>query len=514
MNESHQNSNARIAKNTIFLYFRTLLIIGIGLYISRAILQTLGVEDFGIYNVVGGIVLMFSFINSGMVASTQRFISYELGKKDAGRLREVFSMAVSVHLLLALIILVLAETIGLWFLNARMNIAPERLYAANWVYQCSILAFVLTVLSVPYNACIVAHEHMKAFAYVSILDYSLRLLAVLLLPFVPYDKLIVYSISILLIAVIIRLIYGLYCKYHFEECAYQFSRDKRLFTEMFSFAGWSFIGNLGFSVKDQGINILINLFFGAVVNAARGIAYQVSSVVSSFMANFQMAINPQITKRYASGETDSMLRLVFASAKYSFFLLMIIVIPLWIRAPYVLELWLGNVPDYTVTFLRLVLIMLLVDSMANPLVVAMQATGKIRNFQLVIALIMVSNLPISYCVLKMGADAYSVMYVAIATSVVGLFARLLLLRALIPFDFGGFVKNILVRNFVVFFLSSLVPLGASSYIQNNFIGLISVVTVSMVFSLVVIYFIGFQSFERVYFVNKIVNRAKSILRRE
>ena len=512
MRESHQSSNARVAKNTIFLYFRTLLIIGIGLYISRAILQTLGVEDFGIYNVVGGIVLMFSFINSGMVASTQRFISYELGRNDATRLRQVFSMAVSVHLLLALIILLLAETIGLWFLNTRMNIAPDRLHAANWVYQCSILAFMLTVLSVPYNACIVAHEHMKAFAYVSILDYLLRLLAVILLPFFPNDKLIVYAISILLTSLIIRLIYGIYCKRHFSECRYHFFRDKKLFGEMFSFAGWSFIGNLGFSVKDQGINILINLFFGAVVNAARGIAYQVSSVVSSFMANFQMAINPQITKRYASGEIDSMMRLVFAGAKYSFFLLMIIAIPLWIRAPYVLELWLGNVPDYTVVFLRLVLIMLLVDSMANPLVVAMQATGKIRKFQLVIAIIMLSNLPIVYFFLKIGAEAYSVMYVAIATSFVGLIARLLLLRELILFDIWSFFKDILLRNCVVCLLGVSIPFLVSLYLCDNFIGLTSIVLISIISSFIVIYFIGLQSSERSFLVNKIVDCKKFLIR--
>lgn len=512
MTESHQTSNARVAKNTVFLYFRTLLIIGIGLYISRAILQALGVEDFGIYNVVGGIVLMFSFINSGMVASTQRFISYELGRNDAIRLRQVFSMAVSVHLLLALIILVLAETIGLWFLNTHMNIAPERLYAANWVYQCSIFAFIVIVLTVPYSASIVAHEHMKAFAYGSVLDYVLRLLAVLLLPFVPHDKLIVYSISILLVTVITRLGYVIYCRYHFSECSYLFSRDKSLFMEMFSFAGWSFIGNLGFSVKDQGINILINLFFGAAVNAARGIAYQVSTVVSSFMANFQMAINPQITKRYASGETDSMLRLVFASAKYSFFLLMIIVIPFWIRAPYVLELWLGNVPDYTVAFLRLVLIMLLVDSMANPLLEAMQATGKIRNFQLVVAIIMLSNLPLSYCILKLGADAYSVMYVAIATSVAGLVARLLLLRASIPFDIWGFIKNILVRNFVVLILGFLAPFWVSSHFYDNFAGMIGVIFVSLISSLVIIYIIGLQPSERAFLVNKIVRYSKKNIR--
>ena len=505
MNKSHQSNNVRVAQNTVFLYFRTLLIIGIGLYISRAILQTLGVEDFGIYNVVGGIVLMFSFINSGMVASTQRFISYELGRNDTNRLRQVFSMALSVHFLLALIILFLAETLGLWFLNTRMNIAPDRLHAANWVYQCSILAFILTVLSVPYNACIVAHEHMKAFAYVSILDYLLRLLVVILLPFFQNDKLIVYSISILLVALLIRLIYGIYCKHHFIECKYHLFRDKKLFGEMFSFAGWSFIGNLGFSVKDQGINILINLFFGAAVNAARGIAYQVSSVVSSFMANFQMAINPQITKRYASGEIDSMMRLVFASAKYSFFLLMIIAIPLWICAPYVLKLWLGNVPDYTVTFLRLVLIMLLVDSMANPLVVAMQATGKIRKFQLVIAIIMLSNLPVGYCFLKMGADAYSVMYIAIVTSFIGLIARLLLLRELIPFNLGIFFKTVIWRNLLVCAFACVLPWVSSSHIASDFKGLLLVCIISIPASFITIFLIGLHSLERKFILYKIRN---------
>lgn len=497
------SNNTRIAKNTLFLYFRMLFTVVVGLYTSRVILQVLGIEDFGIYNVVGGVVMMFSFLNSGMVASSQRFISYELGRKNIGRLKKVFSTSISIHILLALLIFLLAETVGLWFLNARLNIAAERMFAANWIYQCSILTFMLTVVNVPYNACIVAHEHMKTFAYISILEVFLKLVVVIVLPFLPFDKLIVYSSLVLLIALVIRLIYGIYCSYHFEECKYHLVRDKSLFTDMFSFAGWSFIGNLGFTAKAQGINILINLFFGTAVNAARGIAYQVSSVIGGFMSTFQMALNPQITKRYASGEIESMFQLVFCGAKYSFFLLMIIVIPFYIRAPYVLQLWLGIVPNYTVVFLRLVLIMLLIDSMATPLVTAMQATGRIRNFQLVISLIMLANLPISYIVLKSGGESYSVMYVAIVTSLIGLIARLCLLNALVPFDFWKFMRNILLRNFIICALAGIIPFYASQYIADDFCGLLIIVGFSLLVSLAVIYSAGLEKQERSFFVERL-----------
>lgn len=497
------NTNGRIVKNTVFLYLRTLFNIVVGLYTSRVILQVLGVEDFGIYNVVGGIVMMFSFINSGMVAATQRFISYELGRKNIVRLNQVFSMAIIVHFLLMALIFLLAETFGLYFLNFRMNIAQERMYAANWVYQCSVLGFMLSVASVPYSACIIAHEHMKIYAGISILDHLLKLLAVLILPFFTVDKLIVYAILIFLIAFLIRISNTIYCKCHFSECKFRFIKDKQLFHEMFSFAGWSFLGNLGFSVKDQGINILINLFFGTAVNAARGIAYQVSAVISGFMANFQMAMNPQITKRFAAGEVNSMLNLAFCGSRYSFFLLMIIVIPFYIRAPYILDLWLGNVPPYTIIFLRLVLIMLLVDSMANSLVVAMQATGKIRDFQIVISVIMLVNLPISYAILKIGADAYSVMYVAIATSLLGLFARLYLLHRLVPFRYMDFIQGVILRNLLVCILAAIFPVYISNYLPNNFVGLLVICMLSLLFSVSAIYFLGLQHEERGYLLARI-----------
>ena len=305
-------SNKRIAKNTLLLYFRMLLIIIVGLYTSRVVLNTLGVSDYGIYNVVGGIVAMLAFLNSAMVAASQRFISFELGTGNIERLKKVFCTSVSIHIVLAGIIFLIAETIGLWFVNTHLNISIERMEAANWVYQCSILTLLLTVVSVPYNSCIVAHEHMKAFAYVSIVEAVLKLLIVYLLLLGNFDKLILYSILVVAVALIIRIIYGIYCKQHFEECTYRFVFDKQLFKEMFAFAGWSVIGNLGFSFKDQGSNIILNLFFGTTVNAARGIALQVNGIISNFSNNFTRSLTPQNTTKYSVGDVVSSVKFVFA----------------------------------------------------------------------------------------------------------------------------------------------------------------------------------------------------------
>ena len=283
----------------------------VGLYTSRVVLGTLGVDDYGVYNVVGGVVAMLGFLNSAMTAASQRFISFELGTGNRERLKEVFSTSVLIHVVIALIILVLAETVGLWFLNHKINISADRMVAANWVYQCAILSFMLTVVSVPYNASIVAHEHMKAFAYISILDVFLKLLIVYILVVIPFDKLISYAILLLSVALVIRLIYGRYCALHFGECRFRLSWNKRLFKEMFSFAGWSIIGNLGFAIKDQGSNIVLNLFYGVSLNAARGIALQVNGVVSNFYQSFIMAINPQITKQYAAGNVEESVNLVY-----------------------------------------------------------------------------------------------------------------------------------------------------------------------------------------------------------
>ena len=300
------NTNKRIAQNTLFLYFRTLVILLVSLYTSRVVLNVLGIDDYGIYNVVGGIVLMFQFLNVGMIDVSQRFLTYELGKNDGQQLQKVFSTSLIIHLIIIFFLLILAETVGLWFLNHKMNIPTSRIIAANWVFQFSILTFIIKIFSVPYNASIVAHEHMKVYAYVSILEVILQLAIVFLLKGSASDKLILYAILMSFVTLLVSIMYTLYCKKYFKECKFRNDIDKQLLHKMLSFAGWSFLGNIGYSLKMQGINILINLFFGPAVNAARGVAYQVNAGIYNFVSNFQIAMKPQITKRYAMGDTNSM----------------------------------------------------------------------------------------------------------------------------------------------------------------------------------------------------------------
>jgi O-antigen/teichoic acid export membrane protein len=396
-----------------------------------------------------------------------------------------------------------------------MNIDPERMAAANWVYQCSVFSFLLTIISVPYNACIVAHEHIKAYAYVSIYEAIVKLLIVFSLAWFTFDKLKLYAILTLLLSGSIRIIYGIYCKRHFNECKFHFTTDKKLFREMMRFAGWSFIGNIGFAFKNQGINILINLFFGVTVNAARGIAYTVTSHVSGFVSNFQMAMNPLITKQYAAGNINSMIRLVFRGSKYSFFLLSFIAIPVFIKTPYILQLWLGIVPGYSTMFLRLALVMALIDSMAGPLVTAMQATGRIRNFQIIIAGIMLINLPVSYLILRLGGNPYSVMYVAIFTSLLGLVVRAILLNSLIRIQLKTYLKSVIIKCFSVISLSVLIPFYVSFHIKDNFYGLLLICIISVLSVAFTIFFVGLNRKEQIYVAKRIgifIDKLKKLLR--
>lgn len=448
-------ANKRIAKNTLFLYLRTLVYLCVNLYTIRLLWRVLGVDNYGIYNVVGGIVFMFAFLNNAMVASSQRFLSFELGRGNKERLQRTFSVSVTVHVLLALIVLVLAETLGLWFLNYKMNIPPGRMGAANWVYQCSIAAFLLTVISVPYNACIVAHEHMKVFGYFGILEVILKLVIVLVVAALPLDRLITYSILVVAVSVVMRLIYGIYCSRHFEECHLIKFHDKSLMKEMFAFGGWSFLGNMGFSVRDQGANILINLFFNVAVNAAKGISNQIGTVINSFASNFTMAMNPQITKRYAMGEMDAMMSLLIKGCKFSLLLMSTVAVPLIIASETVLTLWLGHVAPYTVGFLRLVLAMALIDCVVSPITTALQASGKIKKFQILISVIMVSSLPVSWLWLKLDANPYIIMVVGILTSVVALLTRLSLLHEQIPFSYGKYFMSVYGRNIIYIFILSI-----------------------------------------------------------
>ena len=354
-------NNKRIAKNTLMLYIRMLFIMVVSLYTSRVVLQALGVEDFGVFNVVGGIVTMFTFINSAMVSSTQRYLNFELATGNESKLKSVFNTSVQIHAIIAITIIVLGETIGLWFLLEKLVIPEGRMTAAIWVYQCSILSCAVNIMSAPYNADIIAHEKMSAFAYISVLEVSLKLLIVYLLWLSPYDKLIVYAILTLMIQIIIRSIYSGYCHKHFTESKLVWQFNKPLFKEMSGFAGWSFVGNLASILFNQGLNMMLNIFFGPVINAARGIAVQVQSTVTQFVTGFQTAINPQITKNYAEGNLEQMHSLMFRSARFSFLLLYFISLPVLLETKFLLTIWLKEVPENTIIFTQFILINQLID---------------------------------------------------------------------------------------------------------------------------------------------------------
>lgn len=477
----------------------------IGLYTSRVILEVLGVNDYGIYNVVGGIVSMFAFLNSAMTAASQRFISFELGSRNFEKLKKVFSTSIEIHLVIAFIIFLLTESIGLWFLNTKLNISPDRMVAANWVYQSAILSFMLTVVSVPYNACIVAHEHMQAFAYISILEVVLKLVIVFLLIIIPYDKLIIYSILVLSVALIIRVIYGSYCKKHFSECSFYLIYDKKLFREMFGFAGWSLIGNLGFAIKDQGSNIVLNLFYGTVLNAARGVAIQVNGVVSSFSSNFIMALNPQITKQYASGNIDQSINLVYAGCRCSFYLLSIITVPILINIDYILSLWLGaNVPLYTSEFLFYTLWASIIASMATPIVNALHATGKIRAFQVIIFFIMICEMPLTYLILSLGYEPYYMMFATLFVTFVGLIARFILLKQQVnKYSISYFIFNILIKNLTLIIISYGISLIIKNNLPENFLYFIITTLITFFITISIIYSLGITKKERVLVNDKL-----------
>lgn len=484
---------------------RMLFSIIVSLYTVRVVWKVLGIEDYGVYNIVGGIVTMFEFLRSAMITSSQRFYAYEIGR-GGNELRKIFSLSLTVHFLLAVIILLIAETVGLWFVNYKLNIPTERYYAANWVYQCSVIAFLINVISVPYNACIVAHEKMNVYGYMGILEVSLKLLIVFMLMVIPGDKLIIYSVLVVSVYSLMRILYGIYCKRHFPECRYQYQIDRNLTKQMFSFIGWSFAGNLGYSVREQGLNIMLNMMFNVAVNAAKGIATQVGAVLSGFATNFQMALSPQITKRYASGDIRSMMDLVFAGCKYSVFLMMVIVVPLILAASTILKLWLNEIAPYTVGFVQLTLLLVLVESITNPLTTSIQATGQIRKYQIWVSIIMVSNIPISWCLLKIIPDPLLVMVVCILSCIIAIIVRLYILHGLIEFSYRAFLKRVVIRILAVFLIVSVASGGLYGMMSTkieSLLVLISYGVSSVALSIVIIYFVGLENAER-SFVKRIL----------
>ena len=496
------SANKRIAKNTLVLYVRMLFTMGISLFTSRVILQTLGVEDYGISSVVGGVISMFTFINAAMVSSTQRYLNFELVRGDANQLRSVFSTSLEIHALIALAIIVLSETVGLWFLNEKLVIPEARMTAAMWVYQCSILSCAVSIMSTPYNAVIVAHEKMSAFAYISILDVSLKLLVVYLLVVLPFDKLIILAILNLLVQLFIRYIYTLYCHRHFPESYFQFRFNKTLFKEMFGFAGWSFWGNLAAILYTQGLNMMLNIFFGPIVNAARGIAVQVQSAVQQFVGGFQTALNPQITKNYASNNLPQMHSLMFRSARFSFLLLFFLSLPVLMETNFILTLWLKTVPDDAVVFTQIMICISLIYTTANPCVIANQATGKVKIYQMVVGGILLLILPISYVVLKLGAPAYSVFIVHFCIESLAQFSRMYMLRKLIHLPLWQYMKNIYIPIVSTVAIAIILPLVVRMQVAEGWLRFLAVGFTCVLSVGASSYFIGFTKQERVFFLDK------------
>lgn len=403
MSENLSN-NKRIAKNTLLLYLRMFVIMATQLYTSRVVLSTLGVVDYGIYNVVGGVVAMFGFLNSAMATATQRFLTFELGKKNIDGQIKIFNTSIQIHLLLAIIIFVLAETVGLWFLNHKMVIPLDRIEAAQWVFHCSIISSLIVVMSVPFNASLIAHEKMSAFAYISIIEVFLKLLIVFVLMVLDIDKLKLYAVLLLFVQTIIILIYNSYCVRKFEEIQFRRIFDKGYFKKMITFSGWNILGVGANLCSGQGVNILLNMFFGPTVNAARAVTMQAMNAISQFSSNFMMAVNPQITKSYAVNNKEYLYDLIFKSSRVTFLLMSFLVIPLLFETPFILELWLKNVPEYTVHFFRLSLIIAIFDSLSLPLSQAIGATGNLKYYQITVGGLLLLILPVSYIFLKYGGS--------------------------------------------------------------------------------------------------------------
>lgn len=506
------SSNKRLAKNTVLLYMRTVAVMIISIFTSRVILHSLGIEDYGTYNVIGGFVAMFSLLGGTLVSATQRFINVELGKKEGGNPNEVFCTAMGIHIGLASVMFLALETFGLWFLNYKMNIPDGRMFAANVVFQCSILAFLLNIVCMPYNAIIIAYERMKAFAYISLYDVIVKLLISYALFLFLYDRLIIYAILLMVLAISERSIYSIYCKRHFpEDTKFHIVKEKQAYIRQTSFAAYTFLGSFAAILANHGVNIVLNIFCGVAVNAARAISMQVLHAVSKFVSDFTVALNPQITKTYAAGELDKSMELVYRGAKFSYFLMFTFSIPLIFLTPEILNLWLGHYPDHTITFVRLTLIYGLVTVLSKTLITEILATGKIQANAFIIGGLRILILPLSYLVLWLGYDAYMVYYVMIVIDSISIFTRLYILKNVTGVKMIGYIKNVLIPVMLASIISCAICYIIWRQLPSTLPYNMLYVVTCLAVCIIVIACIGISSNERqmiMFGINKVVSKIK------
>ena len=495
--------NKRVAKNTVILYFRMLFQMVVYLYTSRVVIRELGMEDYGIYDVVGAAIGIMMFLNNSMLNCTQRFITFAIGKSDSEYLKKVYSVSLTIHLVLALLVIVFGETVGLWYVCNEMVIPASRFDAALVVYHCSLVAAVFMVVNVPYNSAIIAYEKMTAFAAITILDVCLKLLIILLIPFVAGDKLKNYALMMLAEAFLIRLIYSFYCKYKFKNLQYVWVKSRSLYKEMLGFAGWSTFGNFAYVCNIQGMNLLLNAFGGALLNAARGAAFQVQVAVTSFTASFQTAINPQITKSYAAGDYAAMNKLVLRSSRFSFFLLLLIALPLALEMPQILSVWLTNVPPYAVVFTRLLLCVTLVEAVANSMMIGVSATGKIRNYHIVIGLTLICALPLAWLLLKVTGNPAMAFVAQLVMVLVAQFLRLFFCRKLFKFSISLFIKEVFIPIMKVGVCAVIPSYLAHCYFGVGILPSVAVVAVAIVSVIASVALLGLTKGERDFILTKL-----------
>lgn len=491
MSSSQSDNTKRIAKNTLMLYVRMFVMMLIGLYTSRVILQALGISDLGLYNVAGGVVGMFAFLNGTLSSGTQRFLTFEIGSGNETKLKRVFESAMTLHALLAVVIIILSETIGLWYLYNKLNIEDGRFTAAMWCFQLSVLTMAISVIQIPFNAAIIAHEKMSVYAYMSIYDAATKLLGAYLVQISSFDRVISYSLIITIFTLISILIYNTYCRRKFKECSFTFGYDKAIFKDMLNFSGWNTIGCLAATGQSTGINLVINYFCGTLVNGARGIAYQASGWATRFVENFQIALNPQIVKYYASNDVKAMANLTINGAQFSSYLLLLIGIPLFIDIEWIIQIWLGECPEYVPVFLRIVLIESLFRTIGNPTVTAMHATGQMKWLNITVGSILLLILPISIILFKLGCSVEVVMAANIIPWVIVIPVRLLLLKHYCDFPIWSFIKKAVLKVLGLAILLFAVPYAVSKSLNSS--GLVHFVEMglsSVITSAIGIWFLG------------------------
>lgn len=499
-------NNKRVAKNTLLLYLRMFMMTCISLYTSRIMLQALGVDNMGIYNVVGGVVGLMSILNGAMAVSTQRYLSFGLGQGNLKNLAQVFTTCFTIYILLCAILFVLSETVGLWMINNKLLIASDRMFAVNWVYQFSVFTCITSLLVSPYNAAIIAHEKMGIYAYFSIINVFLQLVIVYLIQVFPMDVLISYGFLLMVVSLINTAFNWIYCLKKFPECRLIRFFDKAKFKELLSYSGWNLFGSMGGVLRVQGIAVLLNMFFTPAVNAAMAIATQVNGKVEMFFTNFMVAVRPQIVKYYAQGDFDSMVRLITRSSKFSFYLIFFVGLPVLIESPYIINLWLGQLPEYVIPFVRLMIILSAIDSMTQPIMAAAHATGNIRFYQVCVGSVMLANLPISYVCLSLGCSPYVVIVVSICLSVFCTFLRLWILQRLMPFPIMQYLNDAYIKPIVVAVIAAILPLLLHLYILPSFINVMIICSLCVVCTALSIYLFGLTKGERVYLRSAVMNK--------